>query len=377
MRFLHCVLLLLLPAFIAGQFNDPTYNPIQQEQERLWDARERWPNFDAYIANYSSTQTGFDDLNVRVENQVVVEVTYVNSGAPVPSDVFSKVPDVNGLFDIIQAAIDKVIQEGLDMNDAVVVEYNSKHGYPLDVNINYGPDHPENFLANLFDLIAKAETDEDRRDFESAKERWGQEALQTYNYTLTLHGFLPPSWQVPIRVIVEDGVVVDRIFDDGDPPNPPSFYTTLDAYAVPIDQHFVFIEYQIGKVYELAVVYNPWLGYPTSIFVDFSEVAFDEQLFLAIRDLESPEYQGSNEVCTFGVDCCVEDCCGDRSRWDNTAQRCVRDPNSSGFNQSEGHSSAYDPSCKQLEDWACCEEACCDDDTTSWDASTSFCVGNS
>lgn len=78
-----------------------------------------------------------------------------------------------------------------------------------------------------------------------------------------------------------------------------------------------------------------------------------------------------NGVCSLLKACCVEDCCGSGTSWDNSIGRCALDPNSSGFQGA--HSPDYNSTCRPIDGWACCEGDCCGEDTV-YDTSIDYCV---
>lgn len=349
-------------------------HPIPDAQERLWEAREQWPQFSDYIYQYWDSVIK-EYVKVRVENFGILEVSFTINDEPAPQEVVDKVPQVQGLFDKVQQAIDKSLREFINIQDSISVEYNDRYGYPLRVYFNFGANDPENFDAELFNLVPQIDIDKNRRTLGDANVLWSTFDLGTYNYTIRLQGFIPPSWQEPVLVVVQDGVVVDRIYE-GIIESLDSFLRTLDRLAIAIPSLFSFIANEIDKlemadVYQLDVTYHPSLGYPTSVYIDPFENALDEQIYFELTNLV---VSAANEICV-GLPCCVEDCCGPASRWDSENGLCVLDLLSSGFDPTTGYPPDYDPGCKPFIEWACCGEACCDESVgTKWDGVDS-CLG--
>ena len=69
-------------------------------------------------------------MRVSVSGQDVTERVYVDSGDPVPASFAELFPSVDGLFDILEAAI---------VGDAHVIEvtYDTVSGVPIDLWIDY------------------------------------------------------------------------------------------------------------------------------------------------------------------------------------------------------------------------------------------------
>jgi hypothetical protein len=71
----------------------------------------------------------------------------------------------------------------------------------------------------------------------------------------------------------------------------------------------------------------------------------------------SPASIPPNEECSFR-DCCQDDCCGSNTSWSTTYGKCIRDPGSTGFDDT--YSPEYEFGCIQR---GCCESDCCADGT--------------
>lgn len=247
------------------------------------------------------------------------------------------------------------------------------------MKIDYGTNEPDNFEAELFDLVMLPHTsvDKSRRDLEDGKELWSQCDLQTHNYATQFERLAPPGWRAPILVFAQEGSVVDRIFESNDDTDDSAvaFQSALEQFATPVQDHFNYVNQKVDQlqmldVYQLNVVCNPWIGHPTSTFVGVSEAAFDEQMHVSLKLINLASAGLPIAICTVGVACCEEDCCGAVSRWGDAIKRCIVDVALTGFDPAEGRS--WD--CKPLDEWECCESSCCVKGA-EWDGNDS-CLGS-
>ncbi len=110
--------------------------PHDQAQSELNRQRRHWRAQD--VEEYAYTvrrlcfcpETFTSPVVVRVRGGEVESRVYEGSGAPVDAGNASFWPEVEGLFDLVQDAIDRDA-------DAISVEYHPQLGYPIAVRIDY------------------------------------------------------------------------------------------------------------------------------------------------------------------------------------------------------------------------------------------------
>ncbi|MBW4561987.1 MAG: hypothetical protein KME32_12690 [Mojavia pulchra JT2-VF2] len=112
---------------------------------------------------------------------------------------------------------------------------------------------------------------------------WKQQRLFNYRYTLSRSCFCTAEARGPVVVEVRNGRTTSiTSVATGKPVDPELFkqYSTLAKL-------FNVIEDAIAKkASSLTVQYNPQLGYPTQINIDYSAQMADEELYLTIEKLE-------------------------------------------------------------------------------------------
>ncbi len=122
-----------------------------------------------------------------------------------------------------------------------------------------------------------------QRELDLNRDRWRSENITEYTYTLQITCFCPPEITQPVLVRVsEDSIlsVVDAA--SGEPVEGSligNFYTVDDLFDVVQDA----ID---GEAHQLSVTYDPHLGYPISIVIDYDELAVDEELALTASELK-------------------------------------------------------------------------------------------
>lgn len=113
-------------------------------------------------------------------------------------------------------------------------------------------------------------------------ETWRAKGPKKYAYRVSQSCFCAPDYTAPYRVEVAGGKVVGvRNAETGAPP--PSEYR---ARTVP--ELFDLIHEALDRDADrIEVEYEPTLGYPTTIFIDYEEQAADEELRIAAEGLEA------------------------------------------------------------------------------------------
>ncbi len=107
-----------------------------------------------------------------------------------------------------------------------------------------------------------------------AMQRWDRAGIRDYEVTVSVMCFCGFPAGSPVRVRVEDGVVVSRTFVDSGDPVPAQF-----AARFP-DVPGLFVEVQKAYVEadEVEVRFDSALGFPTVIDVDRTRNAIDDEV---------------------------------------------------------------------------------------------------
>jgi hypothetical protein len=115
------------------------------------------------------------------------------------------------------------------------------------------------------------------------RDLWNQQNLSNYRYTLTNSCFCISEARGPVVIEVRNGKMTSITNAATNQPANPELFQKYDT----IPKLFDLIGDAIAKeVDSLTVEYNPTLGYPTQINIDFSSQIADEELFLTIENLQ-------------------------------------------------------------------------------------------
>lgn len=109
-------------------------------------------------------------------------------------------------------------------------------------------------------------------EFEAARARWVEAAIQDYAYTLRRGCFCLPEFIGPVRIVVENGQVASRtlLSTGGEPLGEAERWPTIEGL-------FDYVERAMREADETTVRYHPDLGYPIEISVDWIRQAVDDE----------------------------------------------------------------------------------------------------
>lgn len=124
------------------------------------------------------------------------------------------------------------------------------------------------------------------RELEANRELWESEGPASYVFDYRVVCYCPPEITRAVTITVDDGEVVGATYvDSGEPVDPfsPGDYPTVGDL-------FDEIESALAEdPYSIRAEYDPQLGYPTDVFVDFEENTADEEWgFVVNRFTSSP-----------------------------------------------------------------------------------------
>lgn len=110
-----------------------------------------------------------------------------------------------------------------------------------------------------------------------AQTRWARSGVRDYAYTVRILAFAP-GVQRPARVTVQDGRTVSITPGDDDPTPLENNGQVFTTYAT-ADDLFALVQRAIdARADSLDVDYDPVLGYPTRITIDYIRLAADDEL---------------------------------------------------------------------------------------------------
>ncbi|BAY24662.1 hypothetical protein NIES2100_44570 [Calothrix sp. NIES-2100] len=112
---------------------------------------------------------------------------------------------------------------------------------------------------------------------------WKKQNIRNYRYTLSRSCFCAPKSTGPLRITVRNGRKTSITDATGKPFEQPELFKEYDT----VPKLFNLIEDAIAKkASNLTVQYDPKLGYPTQINIDYNSQIADEELYLTIEKLQ-------------------------------------------------------------------------------------------
>ena len=116
--------------------------------------------------------------------------------------------------------------------------------------------------------------------------RWAAAQPPHYRYIFEPVCFCPPEYTRPVIIEAAHNAAISiRYLDDGTAARPDIF----DKYAT-IDKLFVLLQDALKQPgSRLRVTYDPQLGYPSKVAIDYLPNAVDDEFYFTVRNLEAIE----------------------------------------------------------------------------------------
>ncbi len=133
---------------------------------------------------------------------------------------------------------------------------------------------PEDDAPQQFYRLARFDRSWMRAQFDRNRQLWDEQALSTYQYVFNGSCLCLPEYTAPVNIKVERGEWAEITTKaDGTPVSEKDWnrYKTIEELFDIIEEAFL----QDAK--EINVEYDPDLGYPTSVFIDYDERIADEE----------------------------------------------------------------------------------------------------
>jgi len=115
------------------------------------------------------------------------------------------------------------------------------------------------------------------RDLARNKARWEAVGPGSYAYAMGRLCFCPTEYRGPVRITVEDGIAIDRVFVETGEPVPADIapeFPTGDAMQ--------------GGAYRVDVTYDPDLGMPVEFWIDHRENVADDEIGMTVSEAVTP-----------------------------------------------------------------------------------------
>ena len=270
---LTAALLLALACSISGP--DGEDDPLA----RLSDAVEAWEASGISTYELAMRRTCGECLPTAALAVVVTvsggekSVSRAGNGEPVeaPSETY---PDVEGLFDLIE--------EQLLAGAEVDVEYDDDLGFPRAISFDPIPAAVDDEFGYVIDDLVVGRHAELRGEIIAQREKWAAQRIENYQLTFSRVCFCAPEGAgLVVLSVLEDEPVEWLYFLSGDPVAPewqPVFPTVHGL--------FDFLEDAIDRGAErIDATFDPDLGLPTSVRVDYRIAAADEEIGYEVEKL--------------------------------------------------------------------------------------------
>ncbi|MBM4183134.1 MAG: hypothetical protein FJ207_02800 [Gemmatimonadetes bacterium] len=118
-------------------------------------------------------------------------------------------------------------------------------------------------------------------DLERARSRWERTRPNAYVYAIERLCFCPVEYIGPVRVRVQGDTVLERVYVDSGSPVPSGvadFFPTVDGlFAILADAYS-------DDADDVRVTYDPVTGVPVDFFIDYMEMAADEELGMRVTE---------------------------------------------------------------------------------------------
>ena len=121
----------------------------------------------------------------------------------------------------------------------------------------------------------------ERLRLSEARRRWSAHQHGDYLYTVTRSCFCTTESIQPMRVRVHDGAVVSATYVDGGQP----VSEQLLAYVPSVEGLFAIVDDATAHADRLTVSYDPTLGYPRSVAIDWYVNAADDEVWYGASDV--------------------------------------------------------------------------------------------
>lgn len=137
--------------------------------------------------------------------------------------------------------------------------------------------------ADVDAINGKKPANDALQQLEKNRKLWESQGIDDYSFTLQRSCFCRGDDRRPIHIQVRDGKVVAAKFADTGEPLPPS----MDYAKKTIPDLFNEVAQAIKeKAARLEVSYDPTYGFPTSIFIDRSELIADEEIGYSVSNFQ-------------------------------------------------------------------------------------------
>lgn len=131
-------------------------------------------------------------------------------------------------------------------------------------------------------VLAPDPWDQRSAALERSRERWAVEEIRSYRYTFSKSCECIPGFVGPVHITVRDDVVTSMEPVAGSDSVPADLWSAFDT----VGEMFALIRTAIDdEAHQFEAEYDPELGYPTRISLDFDQQMVDDELVIRVEGL--------------------------------------------------------------------------------------------
>ncbi|CAN5848660.1 hypothetical protein BH20GEM1_BH20GEM1_06710 [soil metagenome] len=277
---------LLLLASLACSIGGPAEEP--DPLARLAAARQKWQA--SGISQYElAMRRNCGECLPAAALAVVVSVSagektvsLAENGEPVEA-LPQLYPDVDGLFDLIE----EMVLAGAELE----VDYDEDRGFPRSVSVDPVAGAIDDEFGYVIERLVVARLAELRAELAAQRELWTVQRIEDYQLTLSRSCFCSPEGAGLVVLDVLEGQPVQwRYFLSGDP-----VASEWRGVFLSVDELFDFLEDAVDRSADaIDVTFDPELGLPTSVRVDYragladEESGYEVEKLVPIRGVDPP-----------------------------------------------------------------------------------------
>lgn len=252
--------------------------------DELAAARGLWLEADLTRYTFTFQQLCFcppevtEPVLIMVANGEVKDVSRPSSESHLDPPSIGDWVAVEGLFDLVQGAIDQNA-------DVMEVAYHPEFGYPVSAIFDYeqGPSDEElEFEVSGLTRSEGFSGDGSEADLAAARLLWSEAGPSDYGFVFAWQCFCPADFRGPFEIEVQAGAISSVRLVDTDALLDPSEwenYMTLEGL-------FGFIEDGFDRnAVQVRVTYDPVLGYPAEAWIDYSQMIIDEERGFSVSEV--------------------------------------------------------------------------------------------
>ena len=141
--------------------------------------------------------------------------------------------------------------------------------------------HVTVLVATMIAASGCSSVTDPENELAQARRLWGDSAPAAYSITISRGCFCPQEVPSPVVVAVRNGVIESRHYKTTGAPVSAAY---ADGFPG-VDGLFDVIEDALKRADRVDATYDPTLGYPVQVSIDYIKNAIDDELAFGVTDL--------------------------------------------------------------------------------------------